>query len=68
MDKMIILYTTHCPKCNILTAKLDEKKIDYLICEDIKTMTTLGLTTVPVLEVEGQFLEFKAAVDWVNQQ
>ena len=68
MDKMIILYTTHCPKCNILMTKLDEKNIDYLICENTKTMTTLGFTTVPVLEVEGQFLEFIAAVDWVNQQ
>ena len=62
----IILYTTHCPKCNILMTKLNDKQISYTICEDIETMTTLGFDTVPVLEVEGEYMEFKAAVDWVN--
>lgn len=62
----IILYTTHCPKCNILMTKLNDKQISYIICEDIKTMKTLGLDAVPVLEVEGEYMEFKAAVDWVN--
>ena len=64
----IILYTTHCPKCNILMTKLNDKQISYTICEDVETMVALGFDTVPVLEVEGEYMEFKAAVDWVNKQ
>lgn len=64
----IILYTTHCPRCEILKAKLDEKNINYLICENVETMKLLGFSAVPVLEVEGEFMEFRAAVDWVNKQ
>ena len=64
----IILYTTHCPKCNILKAKLDEKNISYKEDDDLAHMLSLGVTTVPVLSVNGSFMEFKAAVDWVNQQ
>ena len=64
----IILYTTHCPKCNILKSKLDEKGIIYHEVEDIETMKELGISAVPVLSVNGILKEFKAAVDWVNQQ
>ena len=66
--KSIILYTTHCPKCNILKAKLDAKQIPYEICEDIIEIKALGFTMVPILKANGAYMEFKAAVDWVNQQ
>ena len=64
----IILYTTHCPKCNILKAKLDEKNISYTEYDNIDFMKDMGITTVPVLNVNNKLLEFKSAVDWVNQQ
>lgn len=64
----VILYTTHCPKCEILKAKLDEKNIPYTICEDPISIRALGFTMVPILKADGGYMEFKAAVDWVNQQ
>lgn len=64
----IILYTTHCPKCNILKAKLDEKNISYTEYDNVEFMRDMGITTVPVLNVNNKLLEFKSAVDWVNQQ
>lgn len=64
----IILYTTHCPKCNILKAKLDEKNIPYTEYDNVEFMKDMGITTVPVLNVNNKLLEFKSAVDWVNQQ
>ena len=66
--KHIILYTTHCPKCNVLKAKLDAKNISYTEIDDLARMLSLGVTVVPVLSVDGSFMEFKTAVDWVNQQ
>lgn len=64
----IILYTTHCPKCDILKAKLDEKNISYTEYDNVEFMKDMGITTVPVLNVNNKLLEFKSAVDWVNQQ
>ena len=64
----IILYTTHCPKCNILKAKLDEKNISYTEITDINLMRTKKILMAPVLEINGEILDFKPAVDWVNQQ
>ena len=64
----IILYTTHCPKCEILKAKLNEKNIEYKEIDNVELMKDMGMTVVPMLVVKGDLLEFKAAVDWVNQQ
>lgn len=63
---MITLYSTGCPRCNVLKQKLDSKNIEYTVVNDVDIMTEKGISTVPVLEVDGQLLQFKEAVDWVN--
>ena len=62
----IILYTTHCPKCKILAKKLDDKKIAYDICDDVKEMQAKGIMSVPVLEIEDNKLNFYDAIKYVN--
>lgn len=62
----IILYSTGCPKCNILTKKLDEKHLDCKTIDDEKLMLEKGLTEVPWLEVDGNMMNFPTAVKWVN--
>lgn len=64
----IILYSTGCPRCTVLKAKLDSKKISYEEIHSIDTMIGLGISQVPVLSVNGQLKDFKEAVDWVNSQ
>ena len=64
----VTLYSTGCPKCKVLTAKLDSKNIQYSIISDIDIMTSKGINTIPVLDVDGNMLDFKAAVEWVNQK
>ena len=63
----IILYTTGCPKCRILKKKLEEKNIEYEICNDIDAMLEKGFVTAPVLEVNSEVMDFKTAVDFVNK-
>lgn len=63
---MVILYSTGCPRCNVLVQKLDSKNIEYTVVNDIDIMTEKGIETVPVLEVDGQLMQFKKATDWVN--
>lgn len=63
---MIKLYTNHCRKCEILTAKLNEKKISFEIEDDTEKLQALGFDFMPVLEVDGKHLEYSDAVAYVN--
>lgn len=62
----MILYSTGCPKCKILIKKLQQAGINYELCDDINMMQEKKITTLPVLEVGGELLEFKEAVNYVN--
>ena len=63
---MIVLYSTGCPICEIMKKKLIEKNISFTVNSDINSMLELGITAVPVLEVEGQLLKTKEAMEWIN--
>ena len=63
---MIVLYSTGCPRCKVLKKKLDEAKADYNVVSDVDQMLAMGLKEAPVLEVDGQRMEFAEAVKWVN--
>lgn len=65
-DSLVILYSTGCPRCNVLIQKLNSKNIQYTVVSDVEEMEKKGIETVPVLEVDGQMLQFKEATDWVN--
>ena len=62
----IILYSTGCPRCRVLEAKLKQKGVVYIECNDVKEMEEKEISTVPCLNVDGKILEFSSAVKWVN--
>ena len=57
----VTLYTTHCPKCNVLTTKLKSKGVDY------EEITDKGFMSAPMLEVDGKIMTFVEAIKWVNE-
>lgn len=63
---MVTLYTTGCSRCIVLEKKLDSKQIHYKKEENTNAMLEKGIKSVPVLEVQGQRLNFLEAVQWVN--
>lgn len=63
---MVTLYSTGCPRCDILKKKLDDKKIPFVLVTDEDVMLSMNLTQVPVLEVDGELMEYRDAVRWVN--
>ena len=65
---MITLYSTYCPKCKILEKKLNDAKIEYTICDNKELMIQKGFDFMPVLEVDGQVMNFGEAVKWANNQ
>ncbi len=64
-EKEITMYSTGCPKCNILKKKLDEKGVAYSIESDVDKMQALGLTELPSLSVDGEILNFNSAIAWL---
>lgn len=63
---MITLYTTHCPRCKVLKAKLDSENIDYEVVEGEEAIREKGFVTTPLLEVDDKVLTFAEAMQWVN--
>ena len=64
---MITLYTTHCPKCKILTKKLTEKNIKYIEFTDVDKMIEMGFNIMPMLEVDEVVMDFGTANKWINE-
>lgn len=64
----VILYSTHCPRCVVLTKKLHSAGIQYEEVDNIEEMSAKGFQEVPKLEVDGVVMDFKQAVDWLKGQ
>ena len=62
----ITLYTTHCPKCKVLEAKLQQKNIDYKVVEDEQVMIDKGFMEAPKLEIDGEIMDFYGAINWLK--
>ena len=66
---MITLYSTNCPKCKVLEAKLDQAGISYLKETDVKKMTEKGFLSAPMLETDdGKILDFSEALGQLNHR
>ena len=68
MNKTVILYSTGCPKCNILKSKLSSAGIVYTENNNVEIMLSKGIDTVPVLEVDDKLLSFAEANDWIKNR
>lgn len=64
---MIELFSTGCPKCNILEKKLTQKNIPFTKNNNIKELIQKGFTSAPILKVEGEYLEFADAIKYINE-
>lgn len=65
---MITLYTIDCNNCKRLEEKLNEAGITYLAIKDRELMKKLGMSHMPVLEVDDKLLSFKEAIKWINDK
>mgnify|MGYP004548761961 CR=1 FL=1 len=66
----VVLYTIDCPNCIILEKKLRQKNVELLKVSDKDTIIAKGFgdSSFPILEVEGVIMNYKTAIQWVNNQ
>ena len=67
IENEIILYSTGCPKCKILESKLQSKGVYYTKNTSVDEMMQLGFTNVPILKVNGEYLDFGKSIKWINE-
>lgn len=63
---MIVLYSNHCPACNVLKTKLDNKNIDYTLVDDVKVLAEKGMDWLPILEVDGNQMRLGEANTYIE--
>ena len=62
----INFYTIHCPKCDVLEKRLNNKNIKYNLITNTVVMQQKGFDTMPMLEIDGRSMAFSDAVKWIN--
>ena len=61
------LYTMdNCPKCKMLKQKLEDKHIEIEIIDDYDVLCEKGIESVPVLEVNGEKMNYARANTYIN--
>lgn len=63
----IVLYSTGCPQCKVLAGLLEKNNITYSHCSDVQAMMDMGISSVPMLMVNGELMNFQAAMKWVKE-
>ena len=63
----IILYSTGCPKCNVLKKTLSDRNIQFTEVNSVDEMQRLGFKEAPKLSVDGKIYSFKDAMAWARQ-
>ncbi len=65
---MVTLYSTGCPKCQVLEKKLAKDGIEFSISDDIDELIKKGFMSAPILKVDDKFFEFKDAINWLKNK
>lgn len=68
INDSVVLYSTGCPRCDVLEKKLSTKGIEFDYVGDVDTMQEMGILEVPVLSVNGKLMSFVEANRWINEQ
>lgn len=70
----IKLYSTQCPKCRVITKKLEQKNIAFIEinCKEdtssIEMLSAKGFKSMPVLQVGNEYFDFMKANKWIGEQ
>lgn len=63
---MVTIYSTGCPRCNVLKTKLAQANINFDVSDNIDYLIEKGYQSVPILDVDGKLMDFGAAIKWIR--
>lgn len=64
----VVLYTINCPNCIILEKKLKQSNIEFETINDINIMSEKGIMSAPMLEVDGELMNYAKATRWIGER
>lgn len=62
---MVTLFSTNCPKCKVLEAKLNQANIKFNFSNEIQEVIDQGFTSAPILKVDNEYMDFGSAIKWI---
>lgn len=63
----VVVYTIHCPACNILEKKLQKAGIEYSIIDDESKMG--NIEQFPMMQInDGPLMTLKEANQWIKER
>ena len=63
----VIVYTIHCPACNVLEKKLQKAGIEYSIIDDESKMN--NIEQFPMMQInDGPLMTLKEANQWIKER
>ena len=65
---IVKLYSTGCPRCNVLEKKLTQAGIGFELIKNfsIDEMREKGFMSAPILQVDDDFMDFSKANAWLK--
>ena len=68
----IVLYSSHCPKCDMIEKILKEKGINFILEEDENVYLPLaeenGIDSMPFAEVDGKIFDIKDLQEYIKNR
>lgn len=68
---MMILYSTHCPKCMVVETKLKQAGVEFTVVDDVDKVVEVGnandITSAPILESDGKFYDFAGVIKFLKE-
>ena len=64
----ILVYTIHCPQCNVLEKKLQQAGFTYSVMDDVAELEKMGIEQFPMMRVDcGPLMNFREANKWIKE-
>ena len=63
----ITLYSTGCPKCQILEKRLKKNNLDFIISNDVDILIEKGFQSAPVMAVGKLFYDYTSAMNLLKK-
>lgn len=66
-DSIKVYSLPGCGMCRALKQQLESRNIPFEDCQDIDYMKSIGITSTPVMEIDGNRYNFAQAIHYIKE-